>query len=325
MKTRVVLFICALIMALNAGLVFAEPEHTPAPLAQTQSSILESDGDLALVNRANRISKTYVPENLVQPKVSTRKESLQERIHMREHAARALEAMFEAALLEEGYTLYATSGYRAYGIQQILFNSKVEEVGSREKAQRRVAPPGSSEHQLGLAMDLQAPSHLNLSQAFGDTDEGKWAGENAHRFGYILRYKTAWRDITGVSDEPWHFRYVGIAHASAMHDLDIPLETYVEHAKALPEYVLRGANHVLLAGLVKELMAGNHPPVLDDLRKAAPNEQAEALRLATLPMLSSDQTYEDVLYYAYPTPKPTAAPWTDEDEEEVELLFGENL
>lgn len=110
-----------------------------------------------------------------------------------------------------------------------------------------------------------------------------------------------------------------------MHDLDIPLETYVEHAKALPEYVLRGANHVLLAGLVKELMAGNHPPVLDNLRKAAPNEQAEALRLATLPMLSSDQTYEEVLYYAYPTPKPTAAPWTDEDEEEVELLIGENL
>ncbi|NLX83797.1 MAG: M15 family metallopeptidase [Clostridiales bacterium] len=324
MKTRAVLLICALFIILNVSAGIAEPETTPAPAPSEAGSILELGGDLALVNRSNRISKTYVPNNLTQPKVSTRKDSLKERIHMQAHAAQALEKMFGAALMEEGYTLYATSGYRAYGIQQILFNSKIEEVGSREKAQRRVAPPGSSEHQLGLVMDMQAPSHLNLSQAFGETQEGKWAGENAHRFGFILRYKTAWREVTGVSDEPWHFRYVGIAHASAMHDLDIPLEIYVEHAKQLPEYVLRGANHVLLSGLIKELMEGNHPSVLDDLRNAKADEQAEALRKATLPMLKAEQTYEDVLYYAYPTPKPTAAPWTDEDEEEVELFFGSN-
>lgn len=282
-------------------------------------SLLDTTGMLALVNQQNRISKTYVPADLVLPRVATRKASLQENIYLREEAAKALEAMFEAAFLEESYTLYAASGYRSFGIQQILFNAKVEEVGSRARAQLRVAAPGTSEHQLGLVMDIQAPSHLNLSLAFGETEEGKWAGENAHRFGFILRYKQAWRPITGVVDEPWHFRYVGIAHARAMYQLDIPLETYVEHARTLPEYVLAGASHVLLAGLVGELMAGQQPAHLAALYSAASADTESALRLATAPYLTEDQSYEQALWLAYPTPRPTAAPWADEDGEEVSL------
>lgn len=317
-RTRYFIFL-ACILLLWTGFVSAAPEATPAPVQQ-MPAILELGGNLVLVNRGNRISKTYVPEDLVLPRVATRKESLKERIHLRAEAAKALETMFETALTEENYTLYAASGYRSFGHQQILFNGKVEEVGSREKAQRRVAPAGSSEHQLGLAIDIQAPSHLNLSQAFGDTEEGKWAGENAHRFGFILRYKTEWRDITGVSDEPWHFRYVGIAHATAMHQLNIPLETYCEYAARLPEYVLAGGNHPLLAGLIGDLMAGNQPASLDSLIKAGEQDRAEALRTATLPYLAVGESYEQVLWYAYPTPKPTAEPWVDEDEDIA--LFG---
>ena len=302
-----------------AGFAVASPETTPPP-APPAPAILEVGGNLMLVNRGHRISKTYVPEDLVLPRVATRKESLKERIHMRPQAAAALEAMFETALMEENYTLYAASGYRSYGHQQILFNGKVEEVGSREKAQRRVAPAGSSEHQLGLAIDIQAPSHLNLSQAFGETEEGKWAGENAHRFGFILRYKATWRDITGVSDEPWHFRFVGIAHATAMHQLDIPLETYCEYAARLPEYVLTGGSHPLLAGLIGDLMAGRQPEHLSMLEHATASQREEALRAATLPYLASGESYEQALWYAYPTPKPTAEPWVDEDEDIA--LFG---
>jgi hypothetical protein len=251
---------------------------------------------------------------------ATRKVSLQENILMRKEAAEALEMMFETALKEQNFTLYAASGYRSYGIQQILFNTKVEEVGSREKAQRRVAPAGTSEHQLGLAIDIQAPSHLNLSQAFGETEEGKWAGENAHRFGFILRYKKQWSDITGISDEPWHFRYVGIAHSTAIYQLDIPLETYVEYAAQLPEYVLTGGSHVLLAGLITELINGIQPAQLEMLNAAKKEGQDSALRLATLPYLTDGLTYEQALWYAYPTPKPTAAPWMDIDDE-VEITL----
>lgn len=289
-------------------------QDAASPASQPQApAILEIGGNLALVNRQNRVSRTYEPDDLVQPRVATRKASLQERIYLRQEAAQALEAMFEAAFYEEGYTLFAASGYRSFGIQQILFNAKVQEVGSRQKAQSRVAPAGSSEHQLGLVMDIQAPSHLGLSLAFGETDEGRWAGQNAHRFGFILRYKDQWRQITGVSDEPWHFRFVGIAHASAMHQLDIPLETYVEYAAQLPGYVLTGGSHVLLAGLIGQMMAGQTPQHLQLLREAVDQEQA--LRDATAPYLPPGQSYEQALWYAYPTPRPTAPPWTDEDEE----------
>lgn len=288
---------------------------TPTPvLPEQESSLLQLGGLLQLVNRQNKVSKTYVPE-LVQPDVQTRKASLEKNILMRPEAALALEKMFQAAYLENGYTLLAASGYRSFGIQQILFNSKVEDTGSREKAQWRVAPAGTSEHQLGLAMDIQAPSHLNLNTAFGSTEEGAWAGENAHRFGYILRYKTDWRDLTGISDEPWHFRYVGIAHATAMYELDIPLETYVEYAKLLPAYVLEGGSHVLLVGLIGAMMKGEETESLDILRSADQPDREMALRNATIPFLQEGSTYEEVLWYAYPTPKPTAQPRVDTDTE----------
>lgn len=321
-KARFFLLLLCCVL-LWTGFALAQTEATPPPDPPVQlPALLQLGGPLVLVNRDHRISKAYAPEDLVQPMVSTRKESLKERIHMREEAAKALETMFDTALGEAGFTLYAVSGYRSFGHQQILFNTKVAEVGSREKAQYRVAPPGSSEHQLGLAMDIQAPNHLNLSQAFGDTEEGRWAGENAHRFGFILRYQAQWRAITGVSDEPWHFRYVGIAHATAIRQLDIPLETYWEYAKALPEYVLSRGSHPLLAGLIGEMMEDRRPAQLDLLHSAESAEQEAALREATLPYLTAGQSYEEALWYAYPTPKPTAAPWVDEDEEIA--LFGDS-
>lgn len=320
-KTLFLLMVC--LPLLISSMAAETPALSPSPAAHAQPNILSLGGSLFLINRQHRISKTYEPEDLVTPEVETRKDSLLERILMRETAASALETMFRTAYLEEGYTLYAASGYRSYGIQQILFNSKVEETGSREKAERRVAPPGSSEHQLGLAMDVQAPSQMNLSTAFGSTDEGKWLSANAHRFGFILRYKEHWRAITGYSQEPWHIRYVGVAHATAMAELDIPLETYVEMAERLPEYVLTGGSHVLLAGLIREMMAaGGDTEALAALRQAPVSSRDESLRAATAPYLPEGTSYEQALWYAYPTPRPTAAPRVDLDQET--RLFPEN-
>ena len=305
---------------LCAGFIWPVASEQPAASPEPQlADIFREGGNLILVNRGHRISKAYVPADLVLPQVETRKESLKDNIHLRQEAAAALEKMFQTAMNEGNHTLFAASGYRSFGIQQILFNSKVEEVGSKEKAQYRVAPPGTSEHQLGLAIDIQSPSQLNLNPRFGETPEGIWAGENAHRFGFILRYKTAWRELTGISDEPWHFRYVGVAHATAMYQLDIPLETYVDFAGQLPEYVLEGASHVLLAGLIGDLMAQRQPEHFAALEHAGQGEREDALRNATAPYLQNGQTYEQALWYAYPTPKPTAEPWFDRDDEEIEL------
>lgn len=292
----------------------AEPESTPAPEAP-MPALMELGGTLILVNAQNCISGTYVPEDLVKPDVQTRKKSLENNILMCGEAAGALEEMFEAALYEKGYTLYATSGYRSYGVQQILFNSKVEEVGSREKALRRVALPGTSEHQLGLAMDVQTPTQTNLNANFGDTPEGLWVSENAHRFGFIVRYQQEWRAITGISYEPWHIRYVGVAHATALYRLNIPLETYLAQARYLPEYVLNRGNHFLLEGLIGQMISGQTPTALSALRQADTLGEEAAMRTASGPFLPKDTSYDEAVWYAYPTPRPTSAPRVDEDEE----------
>lgn len=139
---------------------------------------------------------------------------------------------------------------------------------SAATASLTVAKPGESEHQLGLAMDVQCPDTLTLSSNFAQTDEGRWVEENAHRFGFIIRYKAEWKSMTGYNYEPWHIRYIGVAHATAVHMLNIPYETYYEQVIRLPEYVLTQGNPYLLAGAVQDLINGDEsilallPPTL---------------------------------------------------------------
>lgn len=180
-------------------------------------------GNLFLVNRQMTVSSDYEPADLTKPKVR----STYTNITMRQEAAEALERMFQAAKEEEGHDLIAVSGYRSYGQQAAIYQRKVENVG-KKKAALLVAPPGASEHQLGLAMDLGIPENQKLNGAFGDSEAGKWVRENGHRFGFIIRYKEEWTEITGYADEPWHVRYVGEEHAKKIFEMDIPLEYYVD-------------------------------------------------------------------------------------------------
>lgn len=190
-------------------------------------------GNLFLVNRDYMLSSDYVPQDLVKPNVQANNNN----IKMRAEAAAALEEMFQAAKAEAGYTLVAISGYRSYSKQSTIFSNKVSKVG-KTKAMLLVAPPGASEHQLGLAMDLGSKKNTSLTESFFDTPEGKWVADNCHRFGFIIRYKEEWTDITGYAYEPWHVRYVGKEHAVRIYELDIPLETYIAQ--------LRQARYALL-------------------------------------------------------------------------------
>lgn len=217
----------------------------------------DDDGLLRLVNRDEKITKKYVPADLVKPNVPTNKKSQQESIFMRAEAARALEEMFQAAKEEKGYTLLAVSGYRAFGLQQVMFNNKVAAVGSKEKAWRTVAPAGASEHQLGLAQDVICDTYRYLNSGFANTDEGKWLYANCHRFGFIVRYLKEWEKVTGYAAEPWHFRYVGVSHASAVQWLNIPYETYAHKAMELPEYILEKGNAYLLYGIMDNALNGD--------------------------------------------------------------------
>ena len=91
-----------------------------------------------------------------------------------------------------------------------------------------VAYPGQSEHQTGLAMDVSCQSvGFTLEEDFGQTTEGIWLSENAHKFGFIIRYGKDTTNITGYSYEPWHIRYVGKDAAKEIYDLNITLEEYL--------------------------------------------------------------------------------------------------
>lgn len=179
-------------------------------------------GNLYLVNRTYRLSESYEPQDLILPAVRRTGSS----VKMRPQAAKMLEMMFEDAA-QNGHVLVAVSGYRSFDTQRLIYQRKIKTAGSVEKAQLLVAPPGTSEHQLGLAMDVGRRSSDKLNASFGRSKEGQWVRENAHRFGFIIRYKAEWTDITGYADEPWHLRYVGVPHATAIFERDIPLERYV--------------------------------------------------------------------------------------------------
>ena len=183
---------------------------------------LSLGGTLFLVNREYMITADYVPDDLVMPSVQRTSSS----VLMRKEAAEALEALFNAAKQEHNYTLVAVSGYRSYQTQQNIYRRRVKNAGQK-KADLYVALPGSSEHQLGLAMDVGRRSNTKLKAAFGDSPEGKWLAENCYRFGFILRYKQEWTETTGYAYEPWHIRYVGLEHALRIKELSIPFEDYI--------------------------------------------------------------------------------------------------
>ena len=108
---------------------------------------------------------------------------------------------------------------------------------TREEKEANVATyscaPGTSDHQTGLAVDIvqtSLPSEYDsLIQKFGETEAGKWLAANCYRFGFILRFPPDKQDQTGIIYEPWHFRFVGRTHATAMHDMNLCLEEYVEY------------------------------------------------------------------------------------------------
>ena len=177
---------------------------------------------LFLVNRQYTITESYEPADMREAQVpgSVRQ--------MREEAAAALEEMFAACKEETGITLISISGYRSYGKQSNIYNRKLRSV-KRDvaKAQEYVAPPGASEHQLVLAMDIGQKNKAHLSDKFADTPGGQWAYENCWRFGFILRYGKDWEEVTGYKYESWHFRYVGKELAKEIHEANIPYETWL--------------------------------------------------------------------------------------------------
>ena len=127
----------------------------------------------------------------------------------------------QAAAAEEGLNIYISSGYRSYDYQAGLYQRYVDRDGKAE-ADRYSARPGHSEHQTGLAFDLNT-----IDNSFANTAEGKWVTRNCYKYGFIIRYPSDKEDVTGYMWEPWHIRYLGKDTAQAVYDSGLCLEEYI--------------------------------------------------------------------------------------------------
>jgi len=200
-----------------------EPVYTTLPGAdkiEVLRDVYTDDDSLwKMVNKQETVSVDYVPQGLVLPSVPV---SAGDRV-VRTEVADALVRLFDAAQ-QDGYSLMVGSAYRSASYQQGLFNSYVASAGYDE-ASKYSALPGHSEHQLGLAVDLSTLSQqCFLSACFIGTAEGQWLAAHAHEYGFTLRYPEGKEAITGYNFEPWHYRYVGIPLATALHQSDLTLE-----------------------------------------------------------------------------------------------------
>lgn len=163
-----------------------------------------------VVNKQHPIDPSnYAPSDLV---------SVGNGQQMRAEAAQALQQMFADAKTA-GYTLDADSGYRSYNYQVTTYGSVVKAYG-QSYADTVSARPGYSEHQTGWAVDIGS-GNCHVQDCFGDTPGGKWAQANAYKYGFILRYAPSLTDITGYSNEAWHFRYIGTLLSNEMHQQNI--------------------------------------------------------------------------------------------------------
>jgi serine-type D-Ala-D-Ala carboxypeptidase len=197
------------------------------PLRSLNLGIEEADTSLGwnliLVNKDYKIPSGYDPE-LTELSNGQKVDS---RIYPQ------LQKMFDDARAA-GLELFVREGYRTTQEQQKIMDEKIEEYRAegyshreaKELAEKYVAIPGTSEHQLGLSVDINADTSKCSSDAVY-----AWLAKNAYKYGFIKRYPSEKVEITGINNEPWHYRYVGTEAAAQMQESGLCLEEYIEQLK----------------------------------------------------------------------------------------------
>ncbi|MBP3446369.1 MAG: M15 family metallopeptidase [Clostridia bacterium] len=181
---------------------------------------VEHGWNLILINRDNYIPSDYEVELLE----LSNGEKVDKRIYPE------LQQMFDDARAT-GLELFVAQGYRTASEQQLLLIQKQKAYENEGKSQSEakglaekwVAVPGTSEHQLGIAVDINADE-----EKCKPDDVYSWLAENAHKYGFINRYPSDKTEITGIIYEPWHYRYVGKDAAKEIYEKGICLEEYIE-------------------------------------------------------------------------------------------------
>ena len=147
----------------------------------------------------------------------------------------------QKAAAADGVTVWMQSGYRSVKYQTGLYERKTkyytdqgyDTATAKEMAAAVVNPPGYSEHNCGLAADLNSPEHTGLDEGFENTTAFRWLCEHAAEYGFILRYPKGAEDKTEITYEPWHWRYVGKENAAKISASGLCFEDYVAQLQAI--------------------------------------------------------------------------------------------
>lgn len=183
---------------------------------------IEEPNTLVLIKKGFVVRSDYVPSSLRDVNIPYESQQGQ----MQDEAASALEQMYADAK-KEGYNLTIKSSYRSYADQEAIYNEYFS-MYDADYAASLVNTPGSSEHQLGLSVDLTSSDVIDGTYStFGQTPAYQWVEKNAYKYGYILRYPENKSSQTGATNEPWHFRYVGKKAAKEIYEKNWTLEDYI--------------------------------------------------------------------------------------------------
>lgn len=204
-----------------------EPETTPisdgekTETKKKNEDVVVSDAHSlsVLVNKTRRLPDGFVPKLEEVPNHY----AVDHGYRAHPEAVQAFMALVDALENETGKRVLVTSAYRPYESQKRIFDQYVSEMGY-EKTSQLASRPGFSEHQTGLSIDVTVPGG-NMFE-FGNTEEAVWLANNAHRFGFIIRYPQGKENITGYQYEPWHIRYLGKGLAIKVHDSQLTYEEY---------------------------------------------------------------------------------------------------
>ena len=208
----------------TSGEAAQEPTHL---LTTVDNSLLP--WYLKLVNRDNFLDYYFMPQLMY----------IGNGHQFDARAYSALLAMIASAEAE-GLSPIVVSSFRSVSRQTTLFNNRIQrfvdegysQEDAFEAARRIVAYPGTSEHNLGLAVDIVSNNYHGLTAQQAYTPEGIWLAANSYRYGFVLRYPYDKQHITNIIFEPWHFRYVGVYAATEMFARNLVLEEYVSERLA---------------------------------------------------------------------------------------------
>lgn len=179
-----------------------------------------SKGTAMLVNKYHALTKDYQASDIVKTSATYSYANNE----LNSEAYEAYKNLAEAAKAD-GYTILILSSYRDYEYQNKLWNQRKQAYGTR-KADDYAARAGSSEHETGYAIDVA--DFYDKNDSFKDTESYQWMLNNAHKYGFILRYPEDKEEITGYKFESWHYRYLGVDLATKVYNEGITFDEYYE-------------------------------------------------------------------------------------------------